>query len=56
MNEVNPDYVVLGETHTYNYEKIERAVQLVLGGAKLIGTNPDLTGPLKTASRPPARR
>ena len=30
MNEVNPDYVVLGETHTYNYEKIERAVQLVL--------------------------
>ena len=27
MNEVNPDYVVLGETHTYNYEKIEWAAQ-----------------------------
>ena len=37
MNEVNPDYVVLGETHSYAYEKIERAIQLVLGGARLIG-------------------
>ena len=55
MNEVNPDYVVLGETHTYNYEKIERAVQLVLGGAKLIGTNPDLKGadrPHRAGHRP----
>ena len=52
MNEVNPDYVVLGETHTYNYEKIERAVQLVLGGAKLIGTNPDLTGPIENGIAP----
>ena len=47
MNEVNPDYVVMGETHAYSFEKIERAVQLVLGGAKLIGTNPDLTGPVE---------
>jgi NagD protein len=45
MNDVNPDYVVVGETRTYNYEKIEHAVQLVHKGAKLIGTNPDLTGP-----------
>ncbi len=45
MNDVNPDYVVVGETPSYSYEKIERAVRLVLGGAKLIGTNPDLTGP-----------
>ncbi len=45
MNDVNPDYVVVGETRTYNYEKIEHAVHLVLKGAKLVGTNPDLTGP-----------
>jgi len=44
-NDINPDYVVVGETRSYNYEKIARAVQLVLGGARLIGTNPDLTGP-----------
>lgn len=45
MNDVNPDYVIVGETRTYNYERIERAVHLVQNGAKLIGTNPDLTGP-----------
>ena len=43
MNEINPDYVVVGETRSYAYEKIERAVNLVRNGAKLIGTNPDLT-------------
>ncbi len=45
MNDVNPDYVVVGETRTYSFEKIEKAVELVLKGAKLIGANPDLTGP-----------
>ena len=45
MNDVNPDYVVVGETRSYSFEKIEHAINLVLGGAKLIGTNPDLTGP-----------
>ncbi|MBT3286984.1 MAG: HAD family hydrolase [Victivallales bacterium] len=45
MNNVDPDYVVVGETRTYSYERIEQAVHLVLAGAKLIGTNPDLTGP-----------
>ena len=52
MNEVNPDYVVLGETHAYSYEKIARAVQLVREGAKLIGTNPDLTGPIEGGIAP----
>jgi NagD protein len=45
MNDVNPDYVVVGDTRTYSYERIERAVELILKGARLIGTNPDLTGP-----------
>ncbi len=45
MNDVNPDYVVVGETRNYNYESILRAVRFVNEGAKLIGTNPDMTGP-----------
>lgn len=52
MNDVNPDYVVLGETHTYSYDKIEKAVALVRAGAKLIGTNPDLTGPIEGGIAP----
>jgi NagD protein len=47
MNNIDPDYVVVGETRTYSYEKIEHAVNLVLKGARLIGTNPDLTGPVE---------
>ncbi|MDF1593645.1 MAG: HAD-IIA family hydrolase [Desulfobacterales bacterium] len=46
MNEINPDYVVVGESRSYGYEKIERAVRLVRNGAKLIGANPDLTDKL----------
>ena len=45
MNDVNPDYVVVGETNTYNYDSITHAVSLVRKGARLIGTNPDLNGP-----------
>ena len=45
MNDYNPDYVVFGETRSLSYEKIERAVELVLKGAKLIGTNTDVTAP-----------
>ena len=45
MNDVNPDYVIVGETRTYSYERIEKACFLVQKGAKLIGCNPDLTGP-----------
>ena len=44
MNDVNPDYVVIGETRTYSFEKLEKAIALVNNGAKLIGTNPDTVG------------
>ena len=44
-NDINPDYVVIGETNSYTYDTILRATTHVLGGAKLIGTNPDITGP-----------
>jgi len=45
MNNVNPDYVVVGESRSYNLETLEKAVRLVNAGARLIGTNPDMTGP-----------
>lgn len=45
MNDVNPDYVVVGETNSYNYNMIIKAVSLINKGARLIATNSDLTGP-----------
>ena len=56
MNDVNPDYVVVGETQTYNYQNICKAVKLVNNGAKLIGTNPDMTGPVEGNMIVPACR
>jgi NagD protein len=47
QNELDPDYVVVGETHAYTYDRITQAVRLVREGARLIGTNPDLTGPVE---------
>jgi NagD protein len=41
----DPDYVVLGETRTYSFERITRAIQLVAAGARFIATNPDNFGP-----------
>ncbi len=52
MNDVNPEYVVLGETRTYCFEKIEKAIELVNKGAKLIGTNPDTIGILEKGIMP----
>src|ERR1700689_3642649 len=40
-----PDYVVLGETRTYSFERIMRAIRLITDGARFIATNPDATGP-----------
>lgn len=51
----NPDYVIVGESHSYNYESINKAVSLVLEGAKLIGTNSDLTGPTNNGIAPACR-
>ena len=52
MNNVDPDYVVVGETSTYSYEKIEKAINFVLRGARLIGANPDITGPSESGIVP----
>jgi NagD protein len=40
-----PDYVVLGETRTYSFERIAQAIRLIASGARFIATNPDPTGP-----------
>lgn len=45
LTDEKPDYVVLGETLDYTHEKITRGIRMVLAGAKLIGTNPDISGP-----------
>src|SRR3954465_9330435 len=45
LTERNPDYVVLGETRTYSFERITHAIRLVESGARFIATNPDPTGP-----------
>jgi len=43
--ERDPDYVVLGETRTYSFERIAQAIRLIVGGARFIATNPDPSGP-----------
>jgi NagD protein len=45
LTERDPDYVVLGETRTYSFERITTAIRLVAAGARFIATNPDATGP-----------
>lgn len=55
MNNVDPDYVVIGETRSYSYEAIEKAINLVLGGARLIGANPDISGPGENGLVPATR-
>ena len=45
MSDRDPDYVVLGETRTYSFERITKAIRLVAAGSRFIATNPDNVGP-----------
>src|SRR6185436_551585 len=45
LTDTEPDYVVLGETRTYSFTSITKAIRLIAAGAKFIATNPDATGP-----------
>jgi NagD protein len=45
LSEHDPDYVVIGETGTYSFERITRAIRLISAGARFIATNPDPIGP-----------
>lgn len=52
LTERKPDYVVLGETRTYSFEQITRAIRLIDAGARFIATNPDATGPTPDGALP----
>ncbi|MSO42145.1 MAG: HAD family hydrolase [Solirubrobacterales bacterium] len=54
LNERDPDYVVLGETRTYSFERITTAIRLIGKGARFICTNPDPTGPSPSGPLPAA--
>lgn len=55
MNDVNPDYVVVGEGRTYSLDTLTKATNLVLKGAKLIGANSDVSGPIEGGIAPACR-
>ena len=52
INDVDPEYVVIGETENYNFESIKKATRLVSKGARLIGTNSDTTNPTEKGEVP----
>ena len=52
LTEREPDYVVLGETRTYSFEAITRAIRLIANGSRFIATNPDTTGPTREGPLP----
>ena len=55
MNDVNPDYVVVGEGRSYSLDTLTKATNLVIGGAKLIGANSDVSGPIEIGIAPACR-
>ncbi len=55
LTDTDPDYVVLGETRTYSFEALTKAIRLVQGGAKFIATNPDVSRP-ERGRRPAGHR
>ncbi len=52
MNDVNPDYVVVGEGRAYSLDTLTKATNLVMNGAKLIGANSDVSGPIENGIAP----
>jgi len=55
MNDVNPDYVVMGEGKAYSLDTLTKATNLVLKGARLIGANSDVSGPIENGITPACR-
>lgn len=45
MTDINPDFVIVGETKSYNWDMIKRAARFINGGARFVATNPDVAGP-----------
>lgn len=52
MTSFRPEYVVLGETSSYNLEQITLAIRLIAAGARFIATNPDPIGPSESGIVP----
>jgi NagD protein len=52
ITEIDPDYVVLGDTPSYDYAKMLKAVRLILAGARFVATNPDVSGPEEEGVHP----
>jgi len=52
LSDTEPDYVVLGETRTYSFEALTKAIRLINDGARFIATNPDETGPSTEGALP----
>ncbi|WP_404828617.1 HAD-IIA family hydrolase [Spongiactinospora rosea] len=52
LTDIDPDYVVLGETRNYSFEQITKAIRLIESGARFIATNPDPIGPSAEGSMP----
>ncbi|GAA0318258.1 HAD-IIA family hydrolase [Actinoallomurus spadix] len=52
LTDLDPDYVVLGETRTYSFTAITTAIRLIDKGARFIATNPDPIGPSNEGSLP----
>lgn len=48
----DPDFVVVGEGRSVNFEMIETAVRMILNGARLIATNLDPNCPTQSGLRP----
>ncbi|WP_327323785.1 HAD-IIA family hydrolase [Streptomyces sp. NBC_01210] len=52
LTDIDPDFVILGETRTYSFEAMTKAVRLINSGARFIATNPDETGPSAEGALP----
>ena len=52
LTDHEPEYVVLGETHSYNQDQITRGIRFLASGAHFIATNPDASGPSETGLTP----
>lgn len=45
ITDINPDFVIVGETRSFNWDMIQKASYLLMRGARFIATNPDVAGP-----------
>ena len=52
LTDLAPDYVVLGETLSYSFQRLTQAIRLVLDGSRFIATNPDVIGPTEVGIVP----